>query len=80
LKQNNNTRTGPFEGFFVSSMEFCKFKFDDKDRKDINRDINTTGTQGPPGPQGLTGSQGERGLWSNRDTMFSQEQMERMEQ
>ena len=26
---------GPFEGFFVSSVEFCKFKFDD--RKD-NRD------------------------------------------
>ncbi len=21
-------RTGPFEGFFVSSVEFCKFKFD----------------------------------------------------
>ena len=33
-------RTGPFEGFFVSSVEFCKFnKFDDKvDRKDNNRD------------------------------------------
>jgi hypothetical protein len=28
-------RTGPLEGFFVSSVEFCKFKFDDKDRKDI---------------------------------------------
>ena len=29
-------RTGPFEGFFVSSVEFCKHvKFDDKDRKDI---------------------------------------------
>ena len=25
-------RTGPFEGFFVSSVEFCKHvKFDDKD-------------------------------------------------
>ena len=23
-------RTGPFEGFFVSSVEFCKFKFDDR--------------------------------------------------
>ena len=45
-------RTGPFEGFFVSSVEFCKHvKFDDKDRKDNNRD-NRTGTQGPPGPQG----------------------------
>src|SRR6187401_1154909 len=43
-------RTGPFEGFFVSSVEFCKHvKFDDKNRKDI-RD-NRTGTQGPPGPQ-----------------------------
>jgi hypothetical protein len=28
-------RTGPFEGFFVSSVEFCKFKFDDK--RDTNR-------------------------------------------
>ena len=39
-------RTGPFEGFFVSSVEFCKhIKFDgkDKDRKDI-RD-NRTGIQ-----------------------------------
>ena len=43
-------RTGPFEGFFVSSVEFCKFKFDD--RKDY-RD-NRTGPQGPQGPQGLT--------------------------
>ena len=39
----------PLEGFFVSSVEFCKHvKFED--RKD-NRD-NRTGTQGPPGPQG----------------------------
>ena len=46
-------RTGPFEGFFVSSVEFCKHvKFDD--RKDNNRD-NRTGTQGPPGPQGIPG-------------------------
>ena len=28
-------RTGPFEGFFVSSVEFCKhFKFDDKKDRD----------------------------------------------
>src|SRR6187431_2034839 len=47
-------RTGPFEGFFVSSVEFCKhIKFDD--RKDNNRDSNRTGTQGPPGPQGPPG-------------------------
>ncbi|HEY6659475.1 MAG TPA: hypothetical protein VIZ62_13200 [Nitrososphaeraceae archaeon] len=53
-------RTGPFEGFFVSSVEFSKhIKFDDKDRKDI-RD-NRTGTQGPPGPQGPIGPTGPAG-------------------
>ena len=50
-------RTGPFEGFFVSSVEFCKFKFDD--RKD-HRD-NRTGIQGPPGVQGPPGIQGLQG-------------------
>ncbi len=50
-------RTGPFEGFFVSSVEFCKHvKFDDKDRKD-----NRTGAQGPPGPQGPIGPNGTQG-------------------
>src|ERR687889_311977 len=60
-------RTGPFEGFFVSSVEFCKpNKFDD--RKDHSRDNNQTGTQGPPGPQGpsgpagATGAQGPQGI------------------
>src|SRR5687767_7628604 len=38
-------RTGPFEGFFVSSVEFCKFKFDD--RKDTQGP--RTGIQGPEG-------------------------------
>ena len=55
-------RTGPFEGFFVSSVEFCKhIKFDDKDkdRKDV-RD-NRTGTQGPQGPAGPQGPQGPPG-------------------
>ena len=57
-------RTGLFEGFFVSSVEFCKHvKFDEQDeRKDI-RD-NRTGTQGPsgpPGPPGETGPQGPPG-------------------
>ena len=52
-------RTGPFEGFFVSSVEFCKhIKFDD--RKDNNRD-NRIGTQGPPGPEGAQGIQGPIG-------------------
>jgi hypothetical protein len=54
-------RTGPFEGFFVSSVEFCKHvKFDDrKDRKDV-RD-NRTGAQGPPGPPGPVGPKGDTG-------------------
>jgi Collagen triple helix repeat (20 copies) len=52
-------RTGPFEGFFVSSVEFCKHvKFDD--RRDHTRD-NRTGTQGPPGPQGPQGPIGPQG-------------------
>ncbi len=55
-------RTGPFEGFFVSTVEFCKhIKFDDKDRKDIRDRDNRTGTQGPPGPQGPQGIQGPIG-------------------
>ena len=41
-------QTGPFEGFFVSSVEFCKHvKFDDKKDRD-----NKVGPPGPPGPQG----------------------------
>ncbi|MDF2738299.1 MAG: hypothetical protein K0S93_2159 [Nitrososphaeraceae archaeon] len=53
-------QTGPFEGFFVGSVEFCKLnKFVDKDR---DRDNNQTGTQGPPGPQGPQGPQGPPGI------------------
>ena len=53
-------RTGPFEGFFVGSVEFCKFnKFNKDDRKDV-RD-NRTGTQGPTGPPGATGATGSQG-------------------
>jgi hypothetical protein len=52
-------RTGPFEGFFVGSVEFCKFKFIDK--VDRDRD-NRTGTQGPPGPTGATGPAGPQGI------------------
>ena len=53
-------KTGPFEGFFVSSVEFCdaKHKFKDKDR---DRDDNRTGPQGPPGPQGPIGPAGPAG-------------------
>jgi hypothetical protein len=52
-------RTGPFEGFFVSSVEFCKFNKFDKD--EIKRDNNITGPQGPPGPPGPQGIQGPPG-------------------
>ena len=56
-------RTGPFEGFFVSSVEFCKHvKFDDKDRKDIRDRDNRTAIQGPPGPQGPPGLNGTNGV------------------
>jgi hypothetical protein len=55
-------KTGLFEGFFVSSVEFCKHvKFDD--RKDHSRDNNNqTGAQGPPGPAGPPGPQGIQGI------------------
>ena len=54
-------RTGPFEGFFVSSVEFCKhFKFDDKKDHRDNRD-NKTGPPGPPGPAGPPGPPGPAG-------------------
>jgi len=63
-------RTGPFEGFFTSSVEFCfdkKFDNDKKrDHKD-NRDNKTgppgpAGPQGPQGPIGPTGPQGPAGV------------------
>jgi hypothetical protein len=66
-------RAGPFEGFFVSSVEFCKHvKFDDKDRKDT-RD-NRTGTQGPPGPAGPQGQPGAAGItFLNSTNIYSVE-------
>ena len=54
-------RTGSFEGFFVSSVEFCKHVKFDNDRKDHRDRDNSTGTQGPPGPQGIQGIQGPIG-------------------
>jgi hypothetical protein len=56
-------RTGPFEGFFVSSVEFCKHvKFDkDDNRKDHKDRDNITGTQGPEGPAGPKGDTGATG-------------------
>ena len=52
-------QTGPLEGFFVSSVEFCKHNKFDTDERD--RDNNQTGTQGPQGPQGPQGIQGPQG-------------------
>ena len=55
-------RTGPFEGFFVSSVEFCKHvKFDDK-KDNERKDNNVTGIQGPQGPSGPASPQGPPGV------------------
>ena len=60
-------RTGPFEGFFVGSVEFCKFNKFDKDdhRKDI-RDNNKTGIQGPQGPPGPAGPQAHKVIFVHK--------------
>src|ERR671921_1183140 len=61
-------RTGPFEGFFVSSVEFCKhIKFDDrKDHRDSKvgpqGPAGPQGPQGPPSANGTTGATGPQGL------------------
>ena len=53
-------RTGPFEGFFVSSVEFCKYvKFDDK--KDRDTQVGPPGPTGPQGERGFNGTQGLQG-------------------
>ena len=51
-------QTGPFEGFFVSSVEFCKFKFDDSKRDNRTATQGPQGIQGPPGPVGPAGPAG----------------------
>src|SRR5215203_2957705 len=65
-------RTGPFEGFFVSSVEFCDAKkFDDReDHKDRDRDDNKTGQQGPQGPQGPAGPAGPAGANGTQIELF----------
>jgi hypothetical protein len=58
-------RTGPFEGFFVSSVEFCKHvKFDDKkDHRDTKvGPAGPAGPQGAIGPTGATGATGPQGI------------------
>ena len=56
-------RAGSFEGFFVSSVEFCKHvKFDDKDdRKDRDGKVGPQGPAGPQGPPGVNGTTGATG-------------------
>ena len=69
-------QTGPLEGFFVSSVEFCKHLKFDNDRKDHNRDNKVvaagvqgsqgeTGETGATGPPGATGEAGPQGLPGN---------------
>ena len=54
-------RTGPLEGFFVSSVEFCKnIKFEDN-KKDRDGKVGPPGPQGPPGVNGTTGATGPQG-------------------
>jgi hypothetical protein len=55
---------GPFEGFFVSSVEFCKKipVVDNRGGNNGNGNGNATvGPQGPQGPPGPAGAQGEAG-------------------
>ena len=79
-------RTGPFEGFFVGSVEFCdpkNIKFDKDDRKDRDRDDNKTGAQGPQGPagpQGIQGIQGPIGFNGTQGSQGHQELTELMQQ
>ncbi len=53
-------RTGPFEGFFVSSIEFCK-RIPIVDGNNKDRGNATVGSQGPPGPTGPQGPKGDTG-------------------
>ena len=46
-------RTGPFEGFFTSSVEFCFDEKFDNERKEIDIEIIKRST-GPPGPHRST--------------------------
>ena len=69
-------QTGPFEGFYVESVEFCKIKLPiGSGMQGLSGSQGPQGPQGPPGlaggqpgpqgppgPQGLTDPQGERGL------------------
>ena len=61
-------QTGPFEGFFVSSVEFCKIDFSSNNRDNINGDKRTQQvtkdqqvTKAPTGDKGPTGDPGQPG-------------------
>jgi len=59
-------QTGLLEGFFTSSVEFCKHvKFDDKKDRDTKvgppGPVGPQGAIGPTGPQGIQGTQGIQG-------------------
>jgi hypothetical protein len=55
-------RTGPFEGFFTSSVEFCKhIKFDDNKKDHRDTKVGPAGPQGPPGVNGTNGATGATG-------------------
>ena len=66
-----------FEGFFVSSVEFCKFnKFMMiKMIIRIEKIIDITGTQGPPGPTGPPGPGVHQALLAHRVQKVIQEQL-----
>jgi hypothetical protein len=51
-------RTGPFEGFFVSSVEFCKLNI----KQGSQGPVGPKGDTGAPGPQGERGPEGPQGL------------------
>jgi hypothetical protein len=52
-------RTGLFEGFFVSSVEFCKHVKFENNKRDTK--IGPPGPPGPQGPKGDTGATGATG-------------------
>ena len=64
-------RTGPFEGFFVSSVEFCKHIKFDKDRKDHSRDNKEQAPKAHQVHQGLQVHKEFKVQWSQWDTRSS---------
>ena len=65
-KTNTNAEQAHLKAFLYTSVEFCKFKFDD--RKD-HRD-NRTGTQGPPGAQGPQGPPGHTRSYQEQQVLM----------